>query len=110
MEKTGTIVAEMPTTNSTKGKPMKFIAKLHHNKRNVDRLDEKVLLTGIHNEDTDEQFRDHCWVPVSKKIERLIPKSNRHSAIITFEAEIENYPYDASKQKLTKIKHIQVAG
>ena len=89
---------------------MKFIARLHHNKRNTDRLDQKVLITGVHNEDTNEQFRDHCWVPITKKIEQLIPKTNRHHAVITFEADIEPYAHDPSKQKLSRIKHIKIAG
>ena len=88
----------------------RFIAKLNRNFRNVNRIDTKVLLTGVHNEDTDEEFRDHCWVDLSRSLEKLLPRTNRKSAVITFEADIEPYAYDASKQKLVKIKRIRVAG
>lgn len=88
----------------------RFIAKLHRNSRNTNRLDQKVLLTGVHNEDTDEQFRDHCWVPLTAQLKRLLPSTNRTTKIVTFEAVSEPYPYDHSKSKLAKIKNIQVVG
>lgn len=88
---------------------MQFIAKLHHNFRNVNRLDRMVLLTAI-IDDEDTEFRDHAWIPLTKSVEALVPKSNRRCVLITFTADVQNYAYDHCKQRLTNIKNIKLLG
>lgn len=86
---------------------MHFIAKLHHNFQGVHRIDKKVLLTSIHNIDEDLPFRDHAWVPITEALEALIPKSNRSSRIVTFQADIKPYPHDSTKYRLHRVREVK---
>lgn len=85
---------------------MQFTAIIQHNFRNVNRLDQKVLLTSIVN-DQMELFRDHFWAD-HKQVANFIPKNNRTTHLIMFEADIKQYPYDSSKHLLSNIRQISI--
>lgn len=56
---------------------MQFTALIHHNFRNVHRIDQKALLTSIIDEHT-HLFRDHFWAE-HKQVSNFIPVNNRTS-------------------------------
>ena len=85
---------------------MQFTALIHHNFRNVARLDQKALLTSIVDEDM-QQFRDHFWAE-HKQVSNFIPVNNRTANLIIFEADIKPYPYDSSKHLLFNIRNIEL--
>ena len=85
---------------------MQFTALIHHNFRNVARLDQKALLTSIVDEHT-QQFRDHFWAE-HKQVSNFIPVNNRTANLIIFEADIKPYPYDSSKHLLFNIRDIEL--
>ena len=74
---------------------MQFTALIHHNFRNVHRIDHKALLTSIVDEHM-YQFRDHFWAE-HKQVSNFIPTNNRTANLIIFEADIKPYPYDSTK-------------
>ena len=85
---------------------MQFTALIHHNFRNVHRIDQKALLTSIVDEHT-HLFRDHFWAE-HKQVSNFVPNSNRTSNLIIFEADIKPYPYDSSKHLLFNIRDIEL--
>ena len=85
---------------------MQFTALIHHNFRNVARLDQKALLTSIVDEHM-QQFRDHFWAE-HKQVSNFIPINNRTANLIIFEADIKPYPYDSSKHLLFNIRNIEL--
>lgn len=85
---------------------MQFTALIHHNFRNVARLDQKALLTSIVDEHM-QQFRDHFWAE-HKQVSNFIPINNRITHLIIFEADIKSYPYDSTKHLLFNIRNIDV--
>ena len=85
---------------------MQFTALIHHNFRNVARLDQKVLLTFIVDEHM-QQFRDHFWAE-HKQVSNFIPVNNLTANLIIFEADIKPYPYDSTKHLLFNIRNIEL--
>ena len=85
---------------------MQFTALIHHNFRNVHRIDQKVLLTSIVDEHK-HLFRDHFWAE-HKQVSNFIPINNRTANLIIFEADIKPYPYDSSKHLLFNIRDIEL--
>ena len=85
---------------------MQFTALIHHNFRNVARLDQKALLTSIVDEHMD-QFRDHFWAE-HKQVSNFVPINNRTVNLIIFEADIKPYPYDSTKHLLFNIRNIEL--
>ena len=85
---------------------MQFTALIHHNFRNVARLDQKALLTSIVDEHM-HQFRNHFWAE-HKQVSNFIPINNRIANLIIFEADIKPYPYDSSKHLLFNIRNIKL--
>ena len=85
---------------------MQFTALIHHNFRNVHRIDQKALLTSIVDEHM-QQFRDHFWAE-HKQVSNFIPVNNRTANLIIFEADIKPYPYDSSKHLLFNIRNIEL--
>ena len=85
---------------------MQFTALIHHNFRNVARIDQKALLTSIVDERM-QQFRDHFWAE-HKQVSNFIPVNNRTANLIIFEADIKPYPYDSTKHLLSNIRNIDV--
>lgn len=85
---------------------MQFTALIHHNFRNVHRIDQKVLLTSIINEHK-HLFRDHFWADY-KQVVNFIPKNNLTTHLIMFEADIKPYSQDPSKQMLSNIYNITI--
>ncbi len=86
----------------------KFLAKIGLNKREVQTLSPKVVMRGIINQDTNQQFRDHCWVTITPAINAVIPSTNREEYIIEFDAEEKEY-YKGQKA-LVEIKNIAIVG
>lgn len=87
---------------------MQFTALIHHNFRNVHRIDQKALLTSIVDEHM-QQFRDHFWAE-HKQVSNFIPINNRTANLIIFEADVKPYPYDSTKHLLSNIRNIDVLG
>lgn len=85
---------------------MQFTALVHHNFRNIARLDQKALLTSIVDEHM-HQFRDHFWAE-HKQVSNFIPVNNRTANLIIFEADIKPYPYDSTKHLLFNIRNIKL--
>jgi hypothetical protein len=85
---------------------MQFTALINHNFRNVNRLDQKVLLTSIINEHKQE-FRDHFWAN-HNQVANFIPNNNLTTHLIMFEADIKPYPYDSTKHLLSNIRDIEL--
>lgn len=85
---------------------MQFTALIHHNFRNVHRIDQKALLTSIVDEHA-HLFRDHFWAE-HKQVSNFIPVNNRTANLIIFEADIKPYPYDSSKHLLFNIRSIEL--
>ena len=85
---------------------MQFTALIHHNFRNVHRIDQKALLTSIVDEHM-HLFRDHFWAE-HKQVSNFIPINNRIANLIIFEADIKPYPYDSSKHLLFNIRDIEL--
>ena len=85
---------------------MQFTALIHHNFRNVHRIDQKALLTFIVDEHM-QQFRDHFWTE-HKQVSNFIPVNNRTANLIIFEADVKPYPYDSSKHLLFNIRNIEL--
>ena len=85
---------------------MQFTALIHHNFRNVHRIDQKALLTSIVDEHT-HLFRDHFWAE-HKQVSNFIPVNNLTANLIIFEADIKPYPYDSSKHLLFNIRDIEL--
>ena len=85
---------------------MQFTALIHHNFRNVSRLDQKALLTSIVDEHM-QQFRDHFWAE-HKQVSNFIPVNNRTANLIIFEADVKPYPYDSTKHLLFNIRNIEL--
>lgn len=85
---------------------MQFTALIHHNFRNVARLDQKALLTSIVDEHM-QQFRDHFWAE-HKQVSNFVPINNRTANLIIFEADIKPYPYDSTKHLLFNIRNIEL--
>ena len=59
---------------------MQFTALIHHNFRNVHRIDQKALLTSIVDEHM-YQFRDHFWAE-HKQVSSFVPINNRTANLI----------------------------
>lgn len=85
---------------------MQFTALINHNFRDVNRLDQKVLLTSIINEHKQE-FRDHFWADY-KQVCNFIPKNNLTTHLIMFEADIKPYAHNPNKQMLVNIHSIEI--
>ena len=85
---------------------MQFTALIHHNFRNVHRIDQKALLTSIVDEHM-HQFRDHFWAE-HKQVSNFIPVNNRTANLIIFEADVKPYPYDSTKHLLFNIRNIEL--
>lgn len=85
---------------------MQFTALIHHNFRNVHRIDQKALLTSVVDEHM-QQFRDHFWAE-HKQVSNFIPVNNRTANLIIFEADIKPYPYDSTKHLLSNIRNIEL--
>lgn len=85
---------------------MQFTALIHHNFRNVARIDQKALLTSIVDEHT-HLFRDHFWAE-HKQVSNFVPINNRTANLIMFEADVKPYPYDSTKHLLSNIRNINV--
>lgn len=68
----------------------------------VQKNDYVYLLRDIHIDDV--IWEDHAWVAVNKKFENLNLKPNTQ---IEFEAELEDYPYNKNKKRITKIKNVK---
>lgn len=85
---------------------MQFTALIHHNFRNVHRIDQKALLTSIVDEHM-QQFRDHFWAE-HKQVSNFVPINNRTANLIIFEADIKPYPYDSAKHLLFNIRNIEL--
>ncbi len=58
------------------------------------------------------EFRDHCWVRISKRIMEVIPKSHEKMKVkIAFSARVEEYmSSDGKKQGLGHIRQIVKIG
>ena len=85
---------------------MQFTALVHHNFRNIARLDQKALLTAIVDEHMC-QFRDHFWAE-HKQVSNFIPINNLTANRIIFEADIKTYPHDSTKHLLFNIRNIEL--
>lgn len=85
---------------------MQFTAIIQHNFRNVGRIDRKVLLTSIVDENKQE-FRDHFWAN-HNQVANFIPNNNLTTHLIMFEADIKPYPYDSTKHLLFNIRNIEL--
>ena len=86
----------------------KYLATIGLNKRDVQTLSPKVVLRGVINQDTNEQFRDHCWVSITSAVNAAIPTSNREEYVIEFEAEEREY-YKGQKA-LINLQNIAIVG
>lgn len=67
-----------------------YTAKLTCIKRDIYTNSVKVMLKDIYDEDG-TLFRDHCFVSLSKKLEKLLPKTTRHTKDIKFTAKVYKY-------------------
>lgn len=67
-----------------------YTAKLTCTKRDVHTNSIKVMLKDIYDEEG-TLFRDHCFVSLSKKLEKLLPKTTRHTRHIKFTAKVYDY-------------------
>ena len=68
-----------------------FTAFLHCNMRDT-LISPKALLTNIIYTNTEEQFRDHTWVHISKSVARVQPKDgNNKPLLIQFKAKVIEY-------------------
>ena len=85
---------------------MQFTAIIQHNFRNVGRIDRKVLLTSIIDENKQE-FRDHFWAN-HNQVANFIPNNNLTTHLIMFEADIKPYPHDSTKHLLSNIRNIEL--
>lgn len=85
---------------------MQFTALIHHNFRNVHRIDQKALLTYIVDEHT-HLFRDHFWAE-HKQVSNFISINNCTANLIIFEVDIKPYPYDSTKHLLFNIRNIEL--
>lgn len=85
---------------------MVFKAILTDNYRDTDTGAPKVLLKNIKQEGA--QFRDHCWVPLTKELRLLLRKYSK--ATILFEGEVQEYLKRATtiQQTLTVQKIIRI--
>lgn len=88
---------------------MLYTAKLSRNFRDVHTLSPKVLLRSV-IDDSSAEFRDHCWVNKCAKLSRVIPRANKTSILIQFEADIKEYGIYETKATLTNIRNIKVLG
>ena len=92
----------------------KFTAFLHCNKRDTN-FSPKALMTNIIISGSQEKFRDHSWVNLSKALEKIQPCAGNNSHIlITFTAKPVDYLSTDSegtlitKQRLTRISNIKI--
>ena len=85
---------------------MQFTAIIQHNFRNVGRIDRKVLLTSIVDENKQE-FRDHFWAN-HNQVANFIPNNNLTTHLIMFEADIKPYQHDPTKHLLSNIRDIEL--
>lgn len=68
---------------------MELTAKLTGNRRDVNTNSPKALLT--HIQGLTEEFRDHCWVKITKDIEKLQPLGHQKPVSVKIEAKIKKY-------------------
>lgn len=87
---------------------MKFSAKLGLNTRDVHGLSPKVVLREVINLDTLEEFRDHCWVKLTKPLLAILPTDNSIELLIEFTAEPKSYY--KGQETLYKIENIAIGG
>jgi len=86
---------------------MKYIALLTGNRREVYTSSPKVLLTRVRKIDGKE-FRDHCWISLSSKIEKIMPKGHKKPIKVEIIADTIEYLRRGVEQSMTlKIKKIQ---
>lgn len=85
--------------------PQTYTAKIGRNFRDVGTLSPKVLLRDVVNSN-EEQFRDHCWVLKCPKLSRIIPKTNKKSIVIQFDAIPKQYY--SGKLTLTDVSNIKI--
>lgn len=83
-----------------------YTAIITRNFRDVNTTMIKVLLLNIRDENGN-LFRDHCWVLISKKINKFIPLNNKYTNKIKFSAKIKEYKTISCKKTLCAIKKIE---
>ena len=85
----------------------RYTANISRNFRDVATAAPKVLLRGI-QDDEDEDFRDHGWVPLNKELDRFFNTHLRGNGkrVITFYAEEAPYLDRNGKHKVT-LKNVQ---
>jgi hypothetical protein len=64
-------------------------ATIHRNFRDIHTTTPKVLLTSLCEDG--KELRDHCWVTITNRIEKFIPKKNTQSIDIRFTGKLETY-------------------
>jgi len=85
-----------------------YTARLCGNKRDTKLSTPKALLIEIVDADG-ELFRDHCWVKISKLLERYQPKAHKRPIKIKFKAEVKEYVrHDGPSKTLSHIDDIKV--
>lgn len=85
-----------------------YTAKISRNFRDINLTTPKVLLRNI-VDDEEEEFRDHAWVNISKKLEEVIPRGNK-TVVIQFVATPKLYGAYQEKMTLTSIAKIKILG
>ena len=71
--------------------------------RDINTLSPKVLLQNVTYEDG-TVFRDHVWVPYTKKMEKVRPKNTKYTTAITFRAYEKEYPSTSGGTKLSLVQ------
>ena len=90
---------------------MRYTATINYNFRGVQGTSPKVLLTNIEDE-KGREFRDHCWVELTTKLEAYLPKTNKETVTVEFSArekEYKSYGFDGEdKTTLKRIRDIKL--
>ena len=91
----------------------RYTASISRNFRDVATAAPKVLLRGI-QDDEDEDFRDHGWVPLNKELDKFFNVHLRGNGkrVISFYAEEVSYSgrNGDSKVTLKSIQRIKLLG
>jgi hypothetical protein len=88
-----------------------IVEKLHTKKSTGERF---YFATNIVFEETGEEFRDHCWLPFTMRLNAVLLNTKsglmkRPNIKIKFNARIEKYPnrYDEYKMNLKHIRYVR---
>ena len=88
-----------------------YTARLTGNKRDTWTISPKVLLLDIKEIGFTQQFRDHCWVKITKQLEEVIPRNGNNRPIyIQFSAKKKLYMRRGVEEALTlsAVKNIKI--